>query len=94
MNEAEFEREWRILQQFGLKESCLRQKYVQKRSGLRRRCSGKTLMRRRRKKYGDPPGPTYEALRKTKSDRQIIESASRPIEYPDDGLTLRVPCVV
>lgn len=38
-------------------------------------------------KYGDPPGPTYEALRKTKSGRQIIESASRPIEYPDDRLT-------
>ena len=51
-------------------------------------------MRRRRKKYGDPPGLTYEALRKTKSDRQIIESASRPIEYPDDGLTPGVPCVV
>ena len=45
-------------------------------------------------KYGDPPGPTYEALRKTKSDRQIIESASRPIEYPDDRLTPGVPCVV
>lgn len=45
-------------------------------------------------KYGDPPGPTYEALRKTKSGRQIIESASRPIEYPDDGLTPGVPCMV
>lgn len=45
-------------------------------------------------KYGDPPGPTYEALRKTKSGRQIIESVSRPIEYPDDRLTPGVPCVV
>lgn len=45
-------------------------------------------------KYGDPPRPTYEALRKTKSDRQIIESASRPIEYPDDRLTPGVPCAV
>lgn len=39
-------------------------------------------------KYGDPLGPTYEELRKTKSDRQIIESASRPIGNLDDRLTL------
>ena len=40
------------------------------------------------KKYGDPLGPTFEMLCKTKSYRQIIESASRPIENLDDRLTL------
>ena len=76
-----------------MKESCLRQEYAQKMSGLRRRCSRENIDAATAEKYGDPPGPTYEALRKTKSGRQIIESASRPIEYPDDGLTPRVPCV-
>ena len=39
-------------------------------------------------KYGDPLGPTYEQLREKKTCRQIIESASRPIEDLDDRLTL------
>ena len=39
-------------------------------------------------KYGDPLGPTYEMLREKKTCRQIIESASRPIEYLDNRLTL------
>ncbi len=39
-------------------------------------------------KYGDPLGPTYEMLRKKKTCKQIIESASRPIEDLDNRLTL------
>ena len=39
-------------------------------------------------KYGDPLGPSFEALRETKTCGQIIESASRPIEDLDDRLTL------
>ena len=39
-------------------------------------------------KYGDPLGPTYEMLRKKKTCKQIIESASRPIEDLDKRLTL------
>ena len=39
-------------------------------------------------KYGDPLGPTYEMLREKKTCRQIIESASRPIEDLDNRLTL------
>ena len=39
-------------------------------------------------KYGDPPGPTYEMLREKKTCKQIIESASRPIEDLDNRLTL------
>ncbi len=39
-------------------------------------------------KYGDPLGPTYEMLREKKTCRQIIESATRPIEDLDDRLTL------
>ena len=39
-------------------------------------------------KYGDPLGPTYEMLREKKSCKQIIESASRPIEDLDNRLTL------
>ena len=38
--------------------------------------------------YGDPLGPTYEMLREKKSCRQIIESATRPIEDLDDRLSL------
>ncbi len=40
-------------------------------------------------KYGDPLGPDFEALRKRKSCREIIESASRPIGNLDDRLTLK-----
>ena len=40
------------------------------------------------KKYGDPLGPTFEMLCKTKSYQQIIESASRPIDDLDNRLTL------
>ncbi len=39
-------------------------------------------------KYGDPLGPTYEALRERKTDREIIESAARPIRDLDDRLTV------
>ena len=39
-------------------------------------------------KYGDPLGPTFDMLRQTKSCRQIIASASRPIADLDDRLTL------
>ena len=39
-------------------------------------------------KYGDPLGPDYEMLRKTKSDEEIIASAVRPIADLDDRLTL------
>ena len=39
-------------------------------------------------KYGDPLGPSFEALRETKTCGQIIESASKPIEDLDDRLTL------
>ena len=39
-------------------------------------------------KYGDPLGPSFEALRETKTCGQIIESASRPIKDLDDRLTL------
>ena len=38
-------------------------------------------------KYGDPLGPTFEMLRKVKTCREIIESASRPIADLDDRLT-------
>lgn len=38
-------------------------------------------------KYGDPLGPTYDMLRRTKNCREIIESASRPIENLDKRLT-------
>ena len=40
------------------------------------------------KKYGDPLGPTYEMLQEKKTCKQIIESASRPIEDLDKRLTL------
>ena len=39
-------------------------------------------------RYGDPLGPDYEALRKKKTDREIIESASRPIDNLDNRLTI------
>ena len=38
-------------------------------------------------KYGDPLGPTYDMLRRTKNCREIIESASRPNENLDKRLT-------
>ena len=34
-----------------------------------------------------PLGPTYDMLRRTKNCREIIESASRPIENLDKRLT-------
>lgn len=40
------------------------------------------------KKYGDPLGPDYEVLRRRKTDREIIESASRPIDDLDNRLTV------
>ncbi len=38
------------------------------------------------RKYGDPLGPDYDALRRRKTDAEIIESASRPIRDLDDRL--------
>ena len=38
-------------------------------------------------KYGDPLGPTYAMLRRPKTCREIIESASRPNENLDKRLT-------
>lgn len=38
------------------------------------------------RKYGDPLGPNYDALRRRKTDAEIIESASRPIRDLDDRL--------
>ncbi len=118
----EFEREWRLIQESGLKGSALRREYEQKVAGLRGlpaalHAEGKTeeqiariLHQTRRElgrqyklaappllreyiyaataaKYGDPLGPSFEALRRTKSCRQIIESAARPIEDLDDRIT-------
>ena len=40
------------------------------------------------KKYGDPLGPDYEALKRSKSDEQIIASATRPIKDLDSRLTV------
>lgn len=40
------------------------------------------------KKYGDPLGPDYAALRSRKTPEQIIESACRPIEDLNDRLSL------
>lgn len=40
------------------------------------------------RKYGDPLGPDYEVLRQKKTDREIIESASRPIDNLDNRLTV------
>lgn len=77
-----------------MKESCLRQEYAKKNEWAAPPLFRENIDAATAEKYGDPPGPTYEALRKTKSGRQIIESASRPIEYPDDRLTPGVPCVV
>ena len=39
-------------------------------------------------RYGDPLGPDFEQLRRTKSCAQIIESAARPIKNLDDRLTV------
>lgn len=119
----EFEREWRLIQASGLKDSTLRREYERKVQELRGMpavlaAEGKTEeqvaramhdMRRElgrqyklaappllreyiyaatAAKYGDPLGPSFDALRRTKSCRQIIESAARPIEDLDDRLTL------
>lgn len=40
------------------------------------------------KKYSDPLGPDYAALRQRKTDKEIIDSASRPIKNLDDRLTV------
>ena len=40
------------------------------------------------KKYGDPLGPSYEALSRIKTDQEIIDSACRPIKDLDDRLTI------
>ncbi len=119
----EFEREWQLIQESGLKDSALRREYEQKVQKLRGipavlMAEGKSEeqiaramhdMRRElgrqyklaappllreyiyaatAAKYGDPLGPSFDALRRTKSCRQIIESAARPIEDLDDRLTL------
>lgn len=119
----EFEREWQLIQESGLKNSALRREYERKVQELRGMpavlmAEGKTeeqiaraMHEMRRElgrqyklaappllreyiyaatavKYGDPLGPSFDALRRTKSCRQIIESAARPIEDLDDRLTL------
>lgn len=119
----EFETEWQLLQQNGLKDSALRREYEQKVAALRAlppklAAAGqseaeiaRTLHELRRElgrqyklaapplfreyiyaatkaRYGDPLGPTFEMLCKTKSYRQIIDSAARPIENLDNRLTL------
>ena len=40
------------------------------------------------KKYGDPLGPDYETLRKTKTAEQIMESSARPIRDLDNRLSI------
>ena len=40
------------------------------------------------KKYGDPLGPSFEALRKKKTCAEIIASSSRPIADLDKRLTI------
>ena len=91
----EFETEWQLLQQNGLKDSALRREYEQKVAAL---CAlppklaaagqseaeiARTLHELRREL-----GPTFEMLCKTKSYRQIIDSAARTIENLDNRLTL------
>ena len=39
-------------------------------------------------KYGDPLGPDYDTLSQRKSAKEIIESATRPIEDLNNRLTL------
>ena len=39
-------------------------------------------------KYGDPLGPSFEDLKKHKTYREIISSASRPIDDLDNRLTI------
>lgn len=119
----EFEKEYQLIQQNGLKDSSLRREYEQKVAKLRElpqklTAEGKSeeqiarIMHQTRRelgreyklaapplfreyiyaateaKYGDPLGPSFEMLCQTKSYRQIIDSASRPIENLDDRLTL------
>lgn len=119
----EFEREWRLIQASGLKDSALRREYERKvqelhgmpavllAEGKTEEQIARTMHETRRElgrqyklaappllreyiyaataaKYGDPLGPSFDALRRTKSCRQIIESAARPIEDLDDRLTL------
>lgn len=45
------------------------------------------FMPQQRQNTGDPLGPTFDMLRRMKSCREIIESASRPIENLDNRLT-------
>lgn len=119
----EFEREWRLIQASGLKDSALRREYERKvqelhgmpavllAEGKTEEQIARTMHETRRElgrqyklaappllreyiyaataaKYGDPLGPSFDALCRTKSCRQIIESAARPIEDLDDRLTL------
>lgn len=119
----EWEREWMLLQQYGLKDSDMRREYEEKvrklkdlparlcEEGLTEDQIARRMHHERRElgrlykeaappllreyiydataaKYGDPLGPTYETLRERKSDRQIIESASRPIEDLNQRLTI------
>ena len=81
----EFEKEWRRLRRGGVKTSALRREYEQKVAAplFREYIYAATAA-----KYGDPLGPTFDMLRQTKSCRQIIASASRPIADLDDRLTL------
>ena len=65
MDEAEFEREWRFLQQNGLKESSMRQ--MRRELGRHYKLAAPSLFREyiyaaTAAKYGASLGPTYEAL--------------------------------
>ena len=92
----EFEKEWRLLRRGGVKTSALRREYEQKVAALSKtaeKLAAPPLFREyiyaaTAAKYGDPLGPTFDMLRQTKSCRQIIASASRPIADLDDRLTL------
>ena len=99
---TEFEKEIALIEKMGLKTSPLRLEYEKKVHELRSmpeklKAEGYTEdqiarvmheMNETAEKYGDPLGPTYEMLRGKKTSKQIIESASRPIEDLDDRLTL------
>lgn len=119
----EYEQEWELLCEKGLKDSPLRLEYEEKVHALKTvpaklRAEGYTeeqiarYMHEQRRilgmkykeaapplfreyiyaatehKYGDPLGPTFEMLRRTKTLTQIIASASRPIDDLDHRLTM------
>lgn len=96
-DEAGFREILSQLHETGFKKSPLRLAYERRLQGLRRACGKRfkeaspPLVREyvyytTTRKYGDPLGPDYDALRRRKTDAEIIESASRPIRDLDDRL--------